>query len=359
MSKISVSGWSFKKFFKLGATRGKALFCLLSCSFLIFLASCSGEVDVSQGKELESWIESNGKIRVLSTVGMIDDLVKRVGGEHVSCITLIKGNLDPHSYELVKGDGEKLEYADIIFYNGLGLEHGPSLKHSLEKSSVSVGLGDIVRKQYRDSILEVDGQVDPHIWMDISMWMRTLPIIVQKLSSHDPAHAATYRQNGQEFMKEMQKVDREVRQLLHTVPESKRYLVTSHDAFNYFTRSYLAGPEEKSYDQWKIRFQAPEGLAPDAQISTTDIQNTIDHLEKYNIGTLFPESNVSKDSIKKILDAASEKGIPVKIAETALYGDAMGEAGSTGDSYLKMIKHNALTISKYLNGKHDEPTAQQ
>ncbi|MFT4552591.1 MAG: manganese/zinc/iron transport system substrate-binding protein [Chlamydiales bacterium] len=336
---------------------GSSFFRLLCCGFLILLVSCSGGVDISHGKEFEDWVDSKGKIRVLSTIGMIDDLVRRVGGEHVTSISLIKGNLDPHSYELVKGDGEKLEYADIIFYNGLGLEHGPSLKHSLENNPLAFSLGDIVREKYKELILEVDGQLDPHIWMDISMWMRTLPIIVEKLSKHDPEHAAAYRLNGQEFMLEMKRVDKEVRELLHSVPEDKRYLVTSHDAFNYFTRSYLAGPEEKDFEQWKIRFQSPEGLAPDAQISTMDIQNTLEHLEKYNISILFSESNVSKDSIRKILDAALEKDISVKIARTALYGDAKGESGSTGDSYLKMIRHNALTISNYLNGNYDEPTA--
>jgi manganese/zinc/iron transport system substrate-binding protein len=335
-----------------------SIFSLLFCSFLLFFCSCSGNSAQTELSETDSWIADEGKIRALSTIGMIDDLVKKVGGEYVNSISLIKGNLDPHTYELVKGDGEKLEYADIIFYNGLGLEHGPSIRHSLETSSVSVPLGDIIYQQYKESILVVDGQLDPHIWMDISMWMRTLPIIVQKLSEKDPEHAKYYRQNGKDLLAEMKSAHKEVLKLLHTVPEEKRYLVTSHDAFNYFARTYLAGVAEKGKEQWGDRFQAPEGLAPDAQISTSDIQRTIDHLEKYQIHTLFPESNVSKDSIKKILDAATEKGMLLEIANTSLYGDAMGSPGSEGDTYLKMIKHNALTISNYLNGTYNDPTAQ-
>ena len=99
-----------------------------------------------------------------------------------------------------------------------------------------------------------------------------------------------------------------IKSRMQAIPSEKRFLVTSHDAFNYFTRAYLASEDELETDSWQKRFAAPEGLAPESQLSPSDIQHIIGHLHKYNINVLFPESNVSKDSIRKILQARKCKG---------------------------------------------------
>ena len=319
----------------------------LACVFLAFLLGCSCGDAESHGRALQQWMVPNGKIKVLSTIAMIDDLVKQVGGEHIDAAVLIKGELDPHSYQLVKGDDEKFAFADLIFYNGLGLEHGPSLQSYLSKNAKAIALGNKLMADDRALILYYKGQMDPHIWMDISLWAKTVPYIVAALSSKDPGHADAYRANGEKLVKAMLEAHQKVVKLLEEVPPAKRYLVTSHDAFNYFTRSYLAAPGENE-SKWRTRFVAPEGLAPESQISATDIQATIDYLSRYRIHVLFPESNVNRDSIRKIVQAAKEKGLNVKIADVFLYADAMGKPGSDGDSYIKMITHNAQAIATHI-----------
>jgi manganese/zinc/iron transport system substrate-binding protein len=127
---------------------------------------------------------------------------------------------------------------------------------------------------------------------------------------------------------------------LQEIPSDKRYLVTSHDAFHYFTRSYLADPGQAD---WAERFAAPEGLAPEGQLNPRDIQAIIDFLRAKKISVLFPESNVSRDSIRKIAVAGRELGLEIRICSEPLYGDAM-----SGLSYLDMMRHNAETIAKYL-----------
>lgn len=319
---------------------------------LCLLTSCSTR-EGNPSNQLQIWMEPSGKVKVLSTIAMIDDLVKQVGGEYVDTITLIRGDLDPHSYQIVKGDDEKLAFAQIIFYNGLGLEHGPSLQTYLERNKKAIGLGNLIRSEDPSLILMFKGQVDPHIWMDISLWQKTIPFIVQALSQADPSHAESFQKNGEALSQQMSQVDEEVRRELKGIPSKKRYLVTSHDAFNYFTRAYLADENETKQADWQKRFAAPEGLAPESQLSTSDIQGIIDHLHKYRIHVMFPESNVSKDSIRKIVQAAREKGLDVTIATTFLYADAMGVPGSDGDTYLKMIRHNAKTIAGYLDGQNN------
>lgn len=312
----------------------------VSCSFVNKKGSAQGQTRFKQ----------NGKLKVLSTIAMIDDLVREIGGEHVDNITLIRGDLDPHSYQLVKGDDEKLAAADLILFNGLGLEHGPSLQHFLYDSKKAVAVGDYIRDQSPELILMHKGQVDPHIWMDIAIWEKSVHLIVKTLSALKPELNDYFEENGRRLTTEMLDLHLELKAELNKVPPEKRYLVTSHDAFNYFTRAYLAEESEITDGTWTKRFAAPEGLAPESQLSTTDIQYIIDHLQRYRVKVLFPESNVSQDSIRKILQAGKEKGLDLTIAKEYLYSDAMGLPGTSGDTYLKMVEYNARTIQKYLQG---------
>jgi manganese/zinc/iron transport system substrate-binding protein len=311
--------------------------------FLLFLLVACG-----QGiSPLKDWYAQDGKLKVVSTTAMINDLVKGVGGESIKTLVLIQGDLDPHSYQLVKGDDEKLQSSDLIFYNGLGLEHGPSLKEYLLESNKAHPLGEAIFKQDPEKILIIDGVADPHVWMDISLFSQAIPEIVKVLGEKMPENKQQFEKNGEALQASLLKGHNRVKEILQAIPSNKRYLVTSHDAFNYFARAYLKDPEETD---WSLRFQAPEGLAPESQLSLSNIVAIIDHLNRFNIQVLFPESNVSRDSIKKIVDAGTEKGLKLTIASTPLYGDAMGPKGSDGDTYLKMIEHNGKTIAHYLGG---------
>lgn len=307
--------------------------CLLP--FLFLLLGCSQ--DASSG---DAWSKQGGQIKVLSTTTMIDDVVGKIGKDRISHAPLIQGEIDPHSYELVKGDDEKIILASIVFCNGLGLEHGASLRYHLQHHPNSIAVGDIIRERQPADILIRKGQLDPHVWMDISLWITIVDPIVEALSKVDPEGASYYETNAKELKNEMERLDREILDKLSKISPSKRYLVTSHDAFNYFTRRYLKEGEEN----WNVRFRAPEGLAPDGQLSCTDIQGIIDHLCQYHIPVVFSESNVSKDSLKKIVSACREKGLKVKIATKTLHADALGGPESGADTYLKMMESNVKVL---------------
>lgn len=314
---------------------------------LLGLFGCSSNETSSRVENLKQWMNPNGKVKVFSTTAMIDDLVQQVGGEYVDTLVLIKGELDPHSYQLVKGDDEKLAFADIIFFNGLGLEHGASLSTYLNQQKKAIALGNKLQLDHPELILLYKGQLDPHIWMDVSLWSQTVPYIVQAISEKDPAHAEQYKTNGDHLIRRMLETHEHIKNELQSLPSNQRYLVTSHDAFNYFARAYLAEKGENE-SSWRLRFVAPEGLAPESQISLSDIQATISHLAQYQIHTIFPESNVNRDSIRKIAQAAKEKGLEVRIADVYLYADAMGSPGSEESTYLKTMEYNGHTIASQL-----------
>ena len=224
---------------------------------------------------LTTWFEDNGKLKVLSTTAMIHDLVKEIGGEWIDPAALIIGDIDPHSYELVKGDAEKIARADLFIGNGLNLEHGASLIYQLSHHPRSVFLGDEIRKKRPEKILWIEGELDPHIWMDISLWSEGVESIVKALSQLDSNHREYYEKNGEALRQKMVASHEKVLHKLQQVPPEKRYLVTSHDAFHYFALAYLQSSSSEN------RCVAPEGLAPEGQLSSADIQRVIDHLCKY------------------------------------------------------------------------------
>lgn len=303
------------------------------CSALFW--GCSRLPDSSQKR---------GKPRVLSTTAMIGNLVEKIGGEAILHQVLITGDLDPHSYEIVKGDDEKIISAEILFFNGLGLEHGASLRYHLTHHSNAVALGDLLYQQDKEKFLQVGEELDPHIWMDVSLWAKLIPLIRDELTEKIPQHEELFFANAEILEEELRALDEKISLQFQKIPSEVRYLVSSHDAFNYFTRRYLADPDEKN---WQERFKAPEGLAPDGQLSLGDLSKIIDHLCAHQIPVVFPESNLSRDALKKIISVCSTRGVAVSISDRALFGDTMGSCAS----YFQMMEHNGNVISEEIMTK--------
>ena len=287
-----------------------------------------------------------GRIKVLSTTAMIDDVVAKVGGKRVENSVLIIGEIDPHSYELVKGDDEKISEASLVFFSGLNLEHGASLRYKIASHPHSISLGEFLLKNYPNEILFEHDQPDPHVWMDVSLWSYTIEPILMALIVADPEGKEYYEERARIAFEEMIQFHQKLRKSLQEIPENRRYLVTSHDAFTYFTRAYLATDEELLLKNWRDRFAAPEGFSPDGQLGTGDLQKIVDYIVKHQIHVVFPESNVSPDSLKKIVFACKEKGLMIRCSSEALYGDSMGPVGTASGSYLGMMNHDGMVLLK-------------
>lgn len=275
---------------------------------------------------------------------MIDDIVGAIGGDRIDHIALMAGEIDPHSYELVKGDDEKFLMSQIVFFNGLGLEHGASLRYQLQQHKNAINVGGAVLEKDPQAILRINKEIDPHIWMDISLWCHIIDPILVALCQIDPEAEAIYRVNADLIREKMGREHQCIYEALQNIPEERRYLVTSHDAFHYFAKAYLATPEERSTGQWIKRFKAPEGLAPEGQLSVSNIQSVIDHLIAYQIPIVFSESNVSRDSLKKLVHACAQKGVAIVISSDMLYGDAMGSTSCGVATYLDMIRYDASVL---------------
>ena len=304
---------------------------------LFFTTACSSSVT-----------PPNKKAKVLCTTQFIANTVEKLAGDIVDIEVLIQGELDPHSYQLVKGDAEKFTESQIVFANGLNLEHGHSLKQAIDNHKHAVKLGDYIYYNEPESILLKDNELDPHIWMDISIWLKTIDPIVDGLVKEFPSNQDLFVKNAETLKKNWKDLDQNLQMILQKIPSEKRYLVTSHDAFNYFSRKYLATDIEVKNKTWTDRFKAPEGLSPDGQIGPYDIKKILDHLKKYNISVVFPESNVSLDSLKKIRSVAAAQGMKIIFAKEPLFGDSMCGDEFSVSSYEEMMKHNVQVIASYL-----------
>lgn len=306
----------------------------------LLITSCSKNEDANS---FVDWVKSSDTLKILATTPIIQDLVQKVGGKEVKVHAMIGSNQDPHSYEIVKGDGEKFGYADLVFANGLMLEHSGGMQYQLKHHKNVCLLGDELFKQFPGEIITVEGQLDPHIWMDVSLWSKCIDIVLEKLIEVDPQHKEMYEKNAKETKDEYTSVDLDIQEKMSKIPLDKRYLVTSHDAFNYFVRRYFATKEELENNSWRVRMQALQGLAPDEQISVLQIKEIVDHVCKYNIEVIFPETNLSRDSLEKVKEASGKRGCKIRLAKSTLYGDTLG-----GKTYLEMLSYDAKVLEDNL-----------
>jgi len=272
---------------------------------------------------------------ILSTTVMIDSLVKEIVKDECSRELLIDGEIDPHSYQMRKGDKEKITRADIIFGNGLCLEHNPSLVYLLKQQN-AIFLGDKILKDHPELIISKEKEVDPHIWMDLHLMSYVVDEITLAICEIDPEGQARYTQNSEILKAKMKALDQRILELMGSIPDEDRYLVSSHDAFNYFVRRYFKADKED-------RIFSMQGLSPEAEISLKRIGMVTSFIKNNNVSAIFYESNLPKDGLYKVIEICKGFNVRVSICQEPLYGDTLG-----GMTYLQMIEHNAEVIAKNL-----------
>jgi manganese/zinc/iron transport system substrate-binding protein len=310
------------------------LFCFMSLLFY----GCQGLSDSQNSVRM--WMHDDGRIKVLCTTAQTAALVEAVGGDAVSVLTLVPPQSDPHAYQLVKGDAEKFQRAEIVFYSGLGLELSSGLMRRIARSR-HCGIGDAIGAKTQEAIV-VGTVQDPHMWMDASLWAEGAKIVAAELGALRPEYTQEFEERGRAVASRLQAFHKEIRMKLQTIPEHKRYLVTSHDAFYYFCRAYLSTDEERICGTWIFRCVAPEGLAPESQISTRDIHEAVQFISEKKIAIVFGEYGMNLDSLKKIALVANQRGFPVNICHYSLYSDTM--TGHGIDGYEQMLRYNADVI---------------
>ncbi|MCM3041779.1 zinc ABC transporter substrate-binding protein [Paenibacillus motobuensis] len=302
----------------------------LSVLVLVIVAACSkveGEASHLQRAE------DGNKIQVVSTIGMITDVVQEVGGDEVEAIGLMGPGVDPHLYKASQGDMTRLDRADMIFYGGLHLEGKMTeIFEKLERSKPTVAVSRGIDTSLLRSGEDAGGtQYDPHIWFNVKHWISATETIRDALASYDPAHADLYNDNAEKYIQQLKELDEEVQTAVAKIPQSGRVLVTAHDAFGYFGEAY------------GIKVMGLQGISTAAEYGSKDVSELRDYLVDNKIKAVFVESSIPTKSMEAVIAGAKEKGHEVEIGGE-LYSDSLGEPGSDADTYIKMVRHNVSTI---------------
>jgi manganese/zinc/iron transport system substrate-binding protein len=294
------------------------------------------------GLVLGGWsapVVSAEPIRVAATVGMVADIVREVAGDRATVEGIIGEGVDPHLYKPTRGDVVSLSQADLVFYNGLMLEGkmGDVLIRVARRGKPVYAVTEEILETGDYVITDEDKYYDPHVWMDVSGWSKAVDIVAEALSSYDPDHAAEYRANADAYQEKLQALDAYAREVIGSIPEDQRVLVTAHDAFSYLGRAY------------GLEVRGIQGLSTESEAGVQDIENLIEFLVERGIPSVFVETSVADKNVRALVEGARARGHTVSIGGE-LFSDAMGPSGTYEGTYIGMIDHNVTTIARSLGG---------
>jgi manganese/zinc/iron transport system substrate-binding protein len=275
----------------------------------------------------------DGKIDVVTTVGMLADVVKNVGGDLVTVESLMGPGVDPHLYKSSAGDIATLENADLVFLVGLHLEGKMvDIFESLAATQNIVAVGEFIDKSVLlDAGESMSGTYDPHIWFDVGIWLQVVSIVEENLILIDPDNAKSYEANADAYLKELEALDLWVAEEISHIPEEKRVLITAHDAFGYFGKAY------------DVEVRGVLGISTSSDFGLKDLESIINLIVERKIRSVFVESSVSPKSIEALREGVDAKGWNVEIGGK-LYSDAMGDYDTFEGTYVGMVKHNVSVI---------------
>ena len=280
---------------------------------------------------------------VITTVGMVRDIVQQVAGDKAKVSGIIGSGVDPHLYKPTRSDIAALLDADVVFYSGLMLEG--KMSDTFVKIATSGKPVYAVTEKIDESFLlsppEFAGHHDPHVWMDPEGWMKAVEVVRDALSLYDPSNAAAYKANANSYLAELRKLDAYATKSLGSIPEKQRVLITAHDAFNYFGHAY------------GIEVKGIQGISTESEAGLQDLNNLVQFIVDRDIKAVFVESSVAEKNVRALIDGAKARGKSVAIGGT-LFSDAMGGEGTYEGTYIGMIDHNVTVITRSLGGEAPE-----
>jgi len=312
---------------------------------LVATAGCdatNGSTDAESGAAHRA--PGSGPYKIVTTCGMVTDIVRQVAGDRAEVIGLMGEGVDPHLYKPTRGDVKQLMESDVVFYSGLMLEGrmGDTFAKVARSGKPVFAVTEEIDESYLREPPEFAGHWDPHVWMDVAAWSQAVDFVANSLAEYDPEGAEEYHQRAEAYRAELAKLDDYVRQVIATIPAEQRYLITAHDAFGYFSRAY------------DIPVRSVQGISTESEAGIDDINELVDFIVEHKIGAVFIESSVAQRNVDAVIEGAKAKGWQdVKIGGT-LYSDAMGPAGTYEGTYVGMLDHNATTIARSLGGEAPE-----
>ncbi|WP_151409820.1 metal ABC transporter solute-binding protein, Zn/Mn family [Anaerococcus sp. Marseille-P9784] len=306
---------------------------LMALAMLIIASSCSKNANKTDS---EAKKQGDGKKIVTVTTSFLYDMVDNLVGDKVDRELIIPAGEDPHLYTAKPQDLEKIKKADLLLYHGLHFEG--KMVDVLEKKGSAVS-----RTFKKEDIGEMEeGEkvvVDPHFWFDIKLYKQATKNAAEDLEKLLPEEKENIEKNLEAYLAKLDELDKENKEKISSIPEASRYLITPHDAFNYFSRAY------------NIPVKAPQGVSTDSEVANKDIEDTVNFIVKNKVKAIFAESTTDPMRMEKLKEAVKAKGFDVKVVSgesQELFSDSLAAEGQVGDTYIDMYKHNVDLIVENL-----------
>lgn len=283
-----------------------------------------------------------GKLKVVTTVAPITNIVKNIGGERIDLHGIVPEGTDSHTFEPAPSDIKYLAQADLLIFNGLTLEvPTETLANANRKKGAKIlKLGDntISKKEwvFDFSFPESEGNPNPHLWLSVAHTMRYAELVRDALTSLDPEGKPDYERRTAEYLARLKKLDESIFKTMETIPAKNRKLLTYHDSWAYFCPRYgckVIGAVQPS------SFSEP---------SPREMARLIDQLKAEKVPAIFG----SEVFPSKILDQIGKEA-GVKFVSTLRDDDLPGPPEAPEHTYLGMMVENVQTMASVLGGNGD------
>lgn len=265
------------------------------------------------------------KKRVVTTFTILQDMAQNVAGEAAEVVSITKPGAEIHEYEPTPLDIVKAQRADLVLWNGFGLERWFEKFFSNVKGVESAVLTEGIEPM---GIHEgpYDGKPNPHTWMSPTNAMIYVENIRKALTKLDPENEATYTANAAAYTEKLKAIDGTLRGKLAEIPEAQRWLVTSEGAFSYLVRDYGM----KEVYLWPVN--------ADEEGTPKQVRSVVDRVREHKIPVVFSESTISDKPMKQVAKETKARFGGV------LYVDSLTGADGPAPTYLKLLETNAATI---------------
>ncbi len=276
--------------------------------------------------------KKDGTKRILTSFTIIQDMAQNVAGDKAIVESITKPGAEIHEYEPTPLDIVKAQSADLVLWNGMGLERWFE-KFFKNVKGVPVALLSEGIDPIGISEGPYNGKPNPHSWMSPANAAIYVENIRKALVELDPANAETYNANAAAYTKELRAIDEPVREKLAEIPEAQRTLVSCEGAFSYLLRNY----DMRELFLWPVN--------ADEEGTPQQVRHVVDTVRERGIPVVFSESTISP---KAMLQVAKETGARYG---GVLYVDSLTTEDGPAPTYLDLLRYNADQIVKGFEGK--------
>ena len=293
---------------------------LMLAALLLILAACGSETTTPAATQSGAAAGASGQVRVVTTMSILADVIRQVGGERVSVENIIPLGAGPEDYQATPGDSQNIAAAQIVFFNGHDLEEW------LEPLFANAA-ADQPRIELSAGMAAIDageGGGNPHFWLDPTYVMSYTMSIRDELSAIDPAGAADYAANAERYLGQLKQLDTDLAARASSLDPASRKLVTNHDAFPYFARRY-------GFTVVGVLLENPE-----AELSAGELSGLIEQVKAQQVKAIFAESQFNQKTAQLLADEAGLEQV------VSLYTDSLGEGEAA--SYVEMMRYNMDAI---------------